>query len=108
MSLLRSMAWALALTELLEILFSLLWGLRRRQLLLVLLMNLLTNPAANLLYIFLVPWLGCPAALAVSLLEVVVVLVEYRCCKGIIPNPLAFSFLVNSVSYGMGALIQAL
>lgn len=108
MSLLASMVLALTLTELLEILFSLLWGLRRHQLVLVLLMNLLTNPAVNFLYTLFVSCLGCPAGVTVLVLELSVVLTEYRCCRGIVPKPLLFALFVNGFSYGAGFLLQAL
>lgn len=107
LSLFASLASALGLTLLLELIFSLFWGLRKKELLLVVLMNLLTNPAVNLLYLlaYLAGWVS---PLFVLALEAVVVITEGFCCRGIVHRPWLFACLVNLFSFGMGELLKVL
>ena len=105
--LLASMAAALALTLCFELLFALVWGVRKKGLLLVILMNLLTNPAVNLLW-FLAWQIGWSSPLLLLGLEIMVVLIEGLCCRGMIRRPWLFALSINVFSYTMGELVQYL
>ena len=106
--LLQSMAIALCLTLILELLFALFWGVRKRGVLLVVLMNLLTNPAVNLLHAIAVFLLGWPPIWVVPILEAAAIIAEGFCCTHMIKRPWLFAVLVNGFSYTMGVIIQAL
>lgn len=106
MSLLTTMAFALAATLIPELLFALAWGLRRKQLLIILLMNVLTNPAANVLYSFCIVYLGWPTLLVSAVLELAVVTAEGFCCTDLVEKPWAFAILCNLVSYTFGFFLQ--
>ena len=108
MSILFSLAKALGLTLVLELLFALAWGLRKEKLLTVVLMNLLTNPAANLIYYGMRVYLGWHTLLPVLMLELFVIGAEGLCCQDFMEKPWAFVILANVFSYAAGLLLQTI
>lgn len=108
MTLLPSMAAALAMTLILELVFALVWGIRDWRLWLIVLMNLLTNPAVNLLHALAARLLGWSGFLPVLLLEAAAVCAEALCCRGAVRRHWLFAVLINLFSYSAGALIQQL
>ena len=98
---------ALALTVVIEAALALLLGVRTvRGQLIVLLMNVITNPILNAI-LTVVSFYISPTAYYYFLvpLELVIVLVEGRIFKSMLPlkmNPYLFSFLLNAGSYFLG------
>ena len=106
MNLLLSMALALFITLVLELVFALVWGLGKQQLWIVVLMNVLTNPAVNTLYSFMTAYLGWPRLWPAVALEIAVIAVEGLCCRGLIKKPWLFAVFINLFSYAGGVLLQ--
>lgn len=97
---------SLGLTILIEGIVGWCFGLRsRKQMVLLILVNLLTNPAAVWLHAFAqVPQI--PIEIAVVIIECYVYHIFHKSHH--LPHPLLLSLTANSVSWGLGLLIQTL
>jgi hypothetical protein len=102
-----SLVLALLLTEAIELPVCRLWGMRGRDLVFVLLANLLTNPVVNVLYALAYLYTPIPRVLAIAMLEIAAVLVEwfvYRYATEA-KRPFLVSLTANAASFGAGLLI---
>ena len=103
---------SLGLTVLAEEIISLAWGLRGGwELGLVALVNCLTNPPAVLFYGTAVSLWRWPSWPVTAVLELGVVLVEWRCYRAFskkMRKPFLFSLAANGFSYGLGRLLPLL
>lgn len=102
-----SLVLTLLLTEAIELPVCRLWGMRGRDLVFVLLANLLTNPVVNVLYALAYLYTPIPRVLAIAMLEIAAVLVEwfvYRYATGA-KRPFLVSLTANTASFGAGLLI---
>lgn len=100
-ALLLSLGVSFSLTLLIELLYALIWGVRGRDIWLVVLMNIMTNPAVVTTH-FLFP------TFPVLILEAAVVAAEGLCARGRIRQPWLYALLVNTLSYSIGLLLQAI
>lgn len=110
--LLANFAISLGLTLLIEMPLAMLFGVRGKALWVVFLVNVLTNPLVNLLYVMTRTQINLPPILTQLFLEIPVVLAEWRVYHifkkyaGWFEHPLVLSFVLNTVSYGIGLLLS--
>ena len=100
-ALLISLGVSLSLTLVIELVYALVWGVRGRDIWLVVLMNIMTNPTVVTIH-FLFP------TFPILILEAAVVGAEGLCARGRIRQPWLYALLVNTLSYSIGLLLQAL
>jgi hypothetical protein len=100
-ALLISLGVSLSLTLVIELVYALVWGVRGRDIWLVVLMNIMTNPTVVTIH-FLFP------TFPILILEAAVVGAEGLCARGRIRQPWLYALLVNTLSFSVGLLLQAL
>lgn len=114
MNIVLALLRALVSTIILESLFAIIFIKNRKvyDLVVVALINVITNPVVNyvhLLYIRLNPNYGFERYILIAVLEMLVVLVEWKLFENFIEkiqHPFWFALGINAFSFGIGSLLQ--